>query len=227
MSLFDTIRSLFSGGARPRGKRLYIIDAAPLHGSGGHDRLSPRDQIQVLQQLARMADKENINIQAVFEGRALREVAHGGSFSGVTVYFADKTPALHDLVLSLLKKGSRSYDVTVITGHRQLEQRVASAGGLTMRPSTLRKAMENGGGGGGGDRDRGPSQRRRRPPRQRDRDRDHDRDRGPQRPAAPQQPSETPQAAAGEAPVPQPVSPGPAPEPARADDGVSDLIDLV
>lgn len=226
MSLFDSIRSLFSGGARPRGKRLYIIDAAPLHGSGGNDRLSPRDQIQVLQQLARMADKENINIQAVFEGRALREVAHGGTYSGVTVFFADKAPALQDLVVSLFKKGSRGYDVTVITGHRQLEQRVAAAGGLTMRPSTLRKAMENGGGGGGGgDRgDRGPSQRRRR-----SRQRGGDRDRRPHRPPpAQQQPTESAEAEPAEAPQAPAAQPSSsAPEPAKADNGVSDLIDLV
>lgn len=223
MGFLDIIRSLFSGGARPGGKRLYIIDAAQLYGSGGNDRLSPRDQIQVLQQLARFADKENINVQAAFEGRALREVAHGGSFSGVTVFFADKTPALHDLVVSLFRKGSRgSRVVTVITGNRTLEQRVASAGGQTMRPSTLRRAMENGGGGGGGDRDRdrGPSQRRRRPPRrrsQRFQDRPQEQGQAP----APAQPQ------AAESPGAQPPSAPAEPAPPKGNDAVSDLIDLV
>ena len=225
MSFFDSIRAFFSGGkssVRRDTNRLYIIDAAQLAG-GNIDRLSPRDQVQILQQLSKFAEREGIAIQAVFEGRALREVASGDTYGGITVYFADKASALQDQIVSLVRDGVRRKTVTVVTANSQLEKRVIEAGATTLRPSTFRKAMEPSGGGpgGGGDRDRG--QRRRG-----DRDR-----RRPQRSRQPQEPSQ---------PQEQPSSPvagesAPAAEPSQTEekprqadnshDSVRDLIDLV
>jgi len=147
MSIFDTIKAFFAGGSRSG--KLYIIDAAQLSG-GGSERLGPREQVQVLQHLSRFVEKEKIGVQAVFEGRALREVAHGENYGGVQVFFADNTANLQNLLLDLLKKGLRSKQAVLVTGTRQVEERAISMGGLTLRPSTFRKAFENGGGGGGG-----------------------------------------------------------------------------
>lgn len=217
MSIFNTIKAFFAGGSRSG--KLYIIDAAQLFG-GGSERLGPRDQVQVLQHLSRFVEKEKIGVQAVFEGRALREVAHGENYGGVQVFFADSTANLQNLLLDLVKKGLRSKQTVVVTSSRQVEERAILMGGLTLRPSTFRKAFENGGGDRGGDhggrggRDRRRGDRRR-PPRQ---------PRASQDQQAPQQGSEAPAAApssngASEQP--------PQNNPPKGNDSVRDLIDLV
>lgn len=227
MSIFDTIKAFFAGGSRSG--KLYIIDAAQLSG-GGSERLGPREQVQVLQQLSRFVEKEKIGVQAVFEGRALREVAHGENYGGVQVFFADNTANLQNLLLDLLKKGLRSKQAVLVTGTRQVEERAISMGGLTLRPSTFRKAFENGGGGGGGgDRgDRGGRDRRRG-----DRRRQPRQQRAPQESQAqqaPQQGGAQPESAAA-APAPAPAN-GTGEQPPqgnqpKANDPVRNLIDLV
>jgi hypothetical protein len=227
MSIFDSIKAFFSGGTRSG--KLYVIDAAQLSGSSS-ERLGPRDQVQVLQHLSRFAEKEKISIQAVFEGRALREVAHGENYGGVQVFFAENTANLQNLLLDLLKKGLRSKQAVLVTNSRPVEERAISMGGLTMRPSTFRKAFDNGGGdrgdrgGGGGDRgDRGGRDSRRR----------GDRRRPPRQPRSPQDQQQQPpsQGAPAQAPVEgagggsneQP----PQNNPPKGNDSVRDLIDLV
>ena len=237
MSLLDMVKSWFSGGGSGR---LYVIDGAQMVGSGSAvERLSPRDQVHVLQQLSRFAEKESIDIQVAFEGRSLREVAHGGEYGGVKVFFADKQAALQDMILDLVRSGARRQKVVLVTNNRQLEEKAARTGAQTLRPSTLRKAMENGGGGDRGDRgdrggdrgdrgDRGPRRGRR----QRGRGgRYREGDGGGRAPSDQQQqpssgqqepvPSEFP---GTEAPVRTPA-PSSIPDPAR--DAVRDLIDLV
>lgn len=237
MSLLGVIKSWFSGGGS---SRLYIIDGAQLVGSGSAvERLSPRDQVHVLQQLSRFAEKESIDIQVAFEGRSLREVAHGGEYGGVKVFFADKQAALQDMILDLVRSGARRQKVVLVTNNRQLEEKAARTGAQTLRPSTLRKAMENGGGGERGDRgdrggdrgdrgDRGPRRGRR----QRGRGgRYREGDGGGRGPSDQQQPSSSGQQEAApsefpgtEAPTQTPTQSA-IPDPAR--DAVRDLIDLV
>ena len=224
MSIFDTIKAFFAGGSRSG--KLYVIDAAQLAG-GGNERLGPREQVQVLQHLSRFVEKEKIGVQAVFEGRALREVAHGENYGGVQVFFAENTANLQSLLLDLLKKGLRSKQAVIVTSNRQIEERAISMGGLTMRPSTFRKAFENGGGGdrggdrggrggrGGRDRRRGD---RRGPPRQQ----------RPQDEQAPQQGGEgAPAQAAAPAPTSGASEQPPQSNPPKGNDSVRDLIDLV
>ena len=218
MSFFDAVKAFFGGGSRSG--KLYIIDAAQLAG-GGNERLGPRDQVQVLQHLSRFAEKEKIGVQAVFEGRPLREVAHGENYGGVQVFFAENTANMQNLLLDLMKKGLRSRQAVLVTSSRPVEERAAAMGGMTMRPSTFRKAFENGGGGGDrGDRgDRGgrDSRRRgdrRRPPRHQRPPQEQSSQRPPEPSAAPAPASEqNPQPAQGNQP--------------REKDSVRDLIDLV
>jgi hypothetical protein len=208
MSFFDTIKAWLAPSAGRRVKRLYLVDAGRLMGAGSTgDRLSPREQVQILQQLSRFAEKEGICVQAFFEGRALREVASGEDFGKVTVFFAEKAEALPGLILQCLRSGLRRGEVMVVTSNASLEKDVVNSGGTTMRPSTFRKAIENGQGGGErGDRgDRGGRGPRRRP-----------QGRGPRPQQQPSQPSDQP----SEAP------PG-APPSSSASDSVRDLIDLV
>ncbi|MFH0953184.1 MAG: NYN domain-containing protein [Verrucomicrobiota bacterium] len=242
MSLFDRIKALFSGGGPggSRSKRLYIVDAAPLL-SGRNDRLGPRDQISVLQQLSQFAEKEHLRIQAVFEGRPLREVANGETYGAVSVYFAEKVAALQDLLVSLLKHEVRSRQVTVITSNPQVEKRVLEIGGGVMKPATFRRAMENGGGRGeGGGGDRGPSRRRGRRGGRGDRgdrrdrgdrgDRDDRGDRGERPGSAEEAPLPVQEGAPAQAepqPEPQPERQPESRPQKESNDSVRDLIDLV
>jgi len=165
MSVLDKIVALWTTKGS-RGKRLYIIDAAHLFSGGrGHGRLSPRDQVQALQKLSRFAEKEGIRVQAVFEGKPLREVDHGGDFNGVKVFFADKGDKLPDLVLNIYRKGRRNSPV-VVTSNRDIEDAVRGAGGATIRSQTFRKGMDNGSSGGSG-RSEGARGRGRQRPRSR------------------------------------------------------------
>ncbi len=174
MSFFDAIRALWAPKGGRRAKRHYLVDAGRLMGSGsGGEKLPPREQVQVLQQLSRFSEKEGISVEAVFEGRALREVANGEEFGKVTVFFAEKASELPGLIIERLRAGLRRSDVMVITSNAQLEKESVGLGASTMRSSTFRKAMENGQGGGDrdrggdrgdrGDRDRGGRGRRHRP----------------------------------------------------------------
>ena len=228
MSIFDAIKSFLSGNSRSG--KVYIIDAAQLSGSNS-ERLGPRDQVQVLQHLSRFVEKEHISVQAVFEGRALREVAHGENYGGVQVFFADSTAHVQSLFLDLVKKALRSKQAVVVTANRQVEERAISMGALTLRPSTFRKAFENGGGerggehGGRGGRDRRRGGRRGggRPPH------------GPQ---GEPQPAQSGNAAPAPEAVPAPSSAANEPQqsspqppaqnnPPKGNDSVRDLIDLV
>jgi hypothetical protein len=218
MSFFDAIRALWAPKGGHRGKRLYLVDAGRLLGSGsGGERVSPREQVQVLQQLSRFAEKEGIGVEAVFEGRALREVANGEEFGKVTVFFAEKASDLPGLLIQRLRAGLRRSGVTVITSNSQVEKEAADLGGSTMRPSTFRRAMENGQGGGDrdrggdrGDRDRGGRGRRHRPQGRAPR---------PQQPPPQQQPSQPQEPSSGAPPGAPPAD--------SSKDSVRDLIDLV
>ena len=225
MSFFDTIKAFFAGGGRSG--RLYVIDAAQLAG-GNSERLSPRDQVQVLQHLSRFVEKEKISVQAVFEGRELREVAHGENYGGVQVFFAENTANLQNLLLDLLKKGLRSKQAVLVTGSRPVEERAISMGGMTMRPSTCRKAFENGGGGDRGDRggDRGGRGGRGGRDRRRGGDRGGDRPPRQQQQRAPQD-QQAPQGGAQPAAPSGPSEQQPQNNPPKGNDSVRDLIDLV
>ena len=91
MSFMETIKSFFgsaSGSAR-RNTRTYVVDGARLVDEKTGRRMAPRDQVQMLNALSRVAKQEGLEIQAVFESdRPLREVEHGGEFNGVKVFYA-------------------------------------------------------------------------------------------------------------------------------------------
>jgi len=116
----------------------------------GRDRLPPGAQVKILQRLSRFAKKESLDLSAAFEGKALRAVEHEGDFQGITVYFASpQGTAYADMVMSIVKRGLRSAQVTGITDDPKLTASIEAAGGEAMRYSTFRKALDAGGGRNG------------------------------------------------------------------------------
>jgi len=168
MSLISKITGIFSGPeATGEGSNtLLVVDATSL-GLGqkppkGEQRLSPRDQIDVLQQLSRVNRSELFGVEAVFEGKPLRKVDHGHMFDDIVVYYQEAPKDVPEFIFSRAKTNAGRKDVTVVTSDRRLEERLAGAGIQTIRTSTFKKAFDKGGSGG---RDGG--NKRRRPPRRR------------------------------------------------------------
>lgn len=228
MGFMDAIKSLFTpaGGSARRNARAYVVDGARLVDEKTGRRLAPRDQVQMLNALARVAKQEGLEIQAVFESdRPLREVENGGDYNGVKVFFAPDNEQLVAQALKLCKSAGAALVSSGVT----MESRATEAGIPVLCSGTFRKAFLQGGlpggdrgGPGGGDRgDRGDRNRRR------DRDRRRDRgDRGngggarPPREDQPSHPEAAPRA-------PEPAEGGTPPPPKEDNSAVRNLIDLV
>lgn len=209
MSLLDTFKQLFSGGSAGTESptRMHVVDTSGFAGNGGRDRLSPRQQFAMVQDLAAFAEKEKIRACAVLEGRPLREVADRSSVKGMQVFYAERSEDVAEMAYGMARK---SGGALLITQNRELESRAAAAGIQTLRASTLRKAVED----GGSRQDAGRSGNgRNRSGRRSSRSR-----RGGDRGQRPQQ---------GQNPAAQQERPREQPAKEQKDGGVSDLIDLV
>ncbi len=161
MSFLDKMKSLWGGSARAIGpsRRVHIVDAGALM-NGQRDRRSPLDLLNMLQRLGKFVQREKIELCAVLEGRPLREADEGSEFNGVRVFYADNAEQRADKILRLLDRYARK-GVVVVTGDRKLESSVQARGGLTLRASTWRKALEDSGGPKQQDARRSPRGRRR------------------------------------------------------------------
>jgi len=163
MSFIKMIKSCFSssGGSS---NRTYVVDAARLVDEKTGRRMAPREQVQMLNALARVSKQEGLGILVVFESdRPLREVEHGGEFNGVKVFYAPDNEQLVALALKLCRKGGSALVSSGVT----MESRATEAGIQVLCSSTFRKAFLQGGlpggaqgGDRGGDRRRGRDRRR-------------------------------------------------------------------
>ena len=236
MSFMDAIKSLFApaGGPARRNTRTYLVDVARLMDEKTGRRMAPREQVQMLNALARVAKQEGLAIQAVFESdRALREVEHGGEFNGVKVYFAPDNEQLVALALKLCK----GEGCALVSSGVTMESRATEAGIPVLCSSTFRKAFLQGGlpGGDRGDRgdrggnggpggDRGGRDRDRRGGRDRRRDRG---ERGGNRPPREEAPGPAGGEASSEAPAAAEAGNEEPAAPQEDNRAVRNLIDLV
>lgn len=146
------LKSLFGGGAPATevinpGDQVVIADGRGTLGARG-GRLSPRDQIDALQILSRLAQKESLPIVAVFEGEPLRKVADGQKFDDVvTVYYTTSEEGLREKLLQQVKEHRRKKPV-LLTSDTQ-------AGRTGTGPRGLGDAREHPGARAGRGRTRG------------------------------------------------------------------------
>lgn len=183
MGFMNAIKSLFAGSddATRRDSRTYVVDGARLVDEKTGRRMAPREQVQLLNALARVAKQEGLQMQVVLESdKRLREVDEQDEFNGIGVYFAPDTDALVALAMKLCRKGHNS---VLVSSGVTMESRATEAGLTVLCSGTFRKAfLSNGlggnGGGYGGNGNRGGRNGDRRGGRDRHRDRG-DRDRGP------------------------------------------------
>jgi hypothetical protein len=147
------------------------IDAI-LKSNGVRDQIAPRQQLQILRSLSRVAQREKFNVTAVIAGKPLNKAPHNEKFDGVRVRYAktaDKIGA--ELIKSLRQAGSAG---VLVTEGVELEKKVIRGGMDTLRTSTFRKLLDDigdagGGQNGGGNRDRMNHSRRKNSGRDRDR----------------------------------------------------------
>ncbi len=151
MSFLNRLKDLFASDdvAVPSGV-YHVVDTSGLAGGRG-DRLSPRDRLALLQKLAQFAEREQLQMAALLDGRPLREAPDGGEFKGIDVHYAEGAEALAKRALEIARsKGRRTL---LITQQRDLEEQARQTGIGTLRATSLRRALdENGGGGGRGGR---------------------------------------------------------------------------
>ena len=241
MSFMNAIKSLFapaSGSAR-RNTRTYVVDVARLVDEKTGRRMAPREQVQMLNALSRVAKQEGLTILAVFESdRALREVEHGGEYNGVKVYFAPDNDQLVALALKLCKgEGCAMVSSGVTMESRATEEGIAVLCSSTFRKAFLQGGMPGGDRGGdrGGDDRRGGRDRRGSRDRRRDRgdrgergDRGNRGDRGQDGNGGSQPEAQEPAAESSEAPAPaEGGSEEPQQAPKEDNSAVRNLIDLV
>jgi hypothetical protein len=163
MKFISTIKSFFTpaDGSSRRSSRTYVVDGARLVDEKTGRRMAPREQVQLLNSLAKVAKQEGLNIQVMFESdRPLREVENGGEFNGLKVFFAPDTEQLVAQALKLCRKGGN----VLVSSGVTLESRATEAGITVLSSSTFRKAFLQGGGmeaphSGGGRNDRGDRRR--------------------------------------------------------------------
>lgn len=209
MSFINRLKELFiSDEVSGPSDICHVVDTSGLAGGRG-DRLSPRDRLALLQKLAQFAEREQLQLVALLDGRPLREAPDGEEFNGVGVYYGEGAEGLAKRALEIARsKGRRAL---LVTQQRDLEDQARQAGIGTLRASSLRRALdENGGGGGRGGRNGSDGGRSGGRGRRRSR---------PRRPANPDQNQER-----SGSPAPKAES---KPQAKPNKDGVSDLIDLV
>lgn len=155
MGLFGTAKSV-----------LVVDTAALLKTKGVRGRAAPRQQLQLLRALSRIVQREKLKVTAVLVGAPLDKAPHNKIFDGVRVRYAKSEEVLTKELLAALKQAGSSG--VLVTEGVALENRVIKSGGTTLRVSTFRKLLDDGGdqqeNGGGNrpqrndrrDRNRGP-----------------------------------------------------------------------
>ncbi len=158
MGFMNAIKSLFSSSdaSDAKGMRTYVVDGGRLMDEKTGRRMSPREQVQLLNALARVAKQENLDIQVVLESdKRLREVDEADQYNGIGVHFAKDSDELVDTAMRLCKKGRNG---VMVSSAPNLESKAMQAGFTVLCSATFRKAFLAGGIGGGnggrGDRDR-------------------------------------------------------------------------
>lgn len=127
-----------------KSKTVLAVDAAALLKSRGvRGRAAPRQQLQVLRMLSRVMQREKIDLTAVLSGKPLDKAPHNGKFDDMRVRYAkDETAVSKEMTKALKQAGSGG---VLVTDDIELEKSVIQSGGITLRLSTFRKLLEDGG----------------------------------------------------------------------------------
>lgn len=106
--------------------------------------LTPRQQIDVLQRLVKIQEKEEWEMWVLFNGEPLSQVDHGGEFLGVRVFFSPTPPQRVPTLLECIRVlGKQKREALLVTNDAQAEERAKDMDTLTLRADTLKKGYES------------------------------------------------------------------------------------
>lgn len=135
-------------------KRTLVVSLdAILKSKGVRGQAAPRQQLQILRALSRLEQREKVNVTAVIAGKPLNKAPHNKTFDHVRVRYVKTNDEIgRELVKSLKQVGSNG---VLVTENVDLEKKVIRSGADTLRISTFRKLLDDGGDqNNGGNRDR-------------------------------------------------------------------------
>lgn len=203
MGLFGTAKSV-----------LVVDTAAVLKTKGVRGRAAPRQQLQLLRALSRIVQREKLKVTAVLVGAPLDKAPHNKVFDHVRVRYTQSEETLTKELIKALKQAGSSG--VLVTEDVALEARIIKSGGTTLRVSTFRKLLDEG--GEQSENSSGNGKAGGRPPRN-DR-RDRNRDRGPRQNRGGNQQQQPPRQRPADDEVVEERNSG-------GDDTISQMIDLV
>jgi hypothetical protein len=113
-------------------------------GKNTEEVLSPRQQVETLQRLVKIQEKEDWDCWVLFNGEPLRQVDHGGDFMGLRVFFSPTPPQRIPTLLECVKVlKQKNRETLLVTDDETLEERARGLGAYTLRASTLKKGYES------------------------------------------------------------------------------------
>jgi hypothetical protein len=125
-------------------KPVLVVDGtALLRAKGIRGNAAPRQQLQILRSLSRTARRENLKITAVLTGKPLDKAPHNKTVDGVRARYAKK----NEMLKKEMKKALNQVGCCgiLVTEDTEFEKRIQRGGNNTLRISTFRKLLEDGG----------------------------------------------------------------------------------
>ena len=223
MSLLELLGLSKKSGTASNRKRYYIVDGGTLDSnSSDRQRLSPRNQMDMLRRLSRFVKREKVELCVIFEGKALNDAPDGKKHQDVMVYYAPQKTSYR---IGQLCDEKRGWQVLVITTDKNVESETMRKNGELMHSTTFKKALESDGSNGGRERFSG----------QKDNGRRSNGNRKSQRRSGNKQQSQKKESNGAEKteqqqPAPAASAPAPReekPKEAHADNPASEVIDLL
>jgi hypothetical protein len=107
------------------------------------EELTPRQQIDVLQRLVKIQEKEEWEIWVLFNGEPLSQVDHGGDFLGLRVFFSPTPPQRVPTLLECIRVlAKQDRDALLVTNDEHASERAKELGAFTLRADTLKKGYD-------------------------------------------------------------------------------------
>lgn len=129
-------------------KRTMVVSVdGILQSKGIRGGAAPRQQLQVLRALSRMVQREKLQVTAVIAGKPLNKAPGNKTFEGVRVRYVKEEKKIGSALMSAFRQAGSSG--VLVTENIELENKALRGGGDTLRTSTFRKLIDDGGDEGG------------------------------------------------------------------------------
>jgi len=122
-------------------KTVLVIDGASLNEAMGmKGKTSPRNQLQILRNLARFSDREKTSVVIVLAGEPLHKAPAGKKFEGITVIYTEMSNTFANKVVRTAS--TKGGGVILVSSNSDVEKLALNKGLSTMRVSTFQKVFD-------------------------------------------------------------------------------------